>query len=49
MELEFDFEEAPFNDLQEDWELVEFTDSFIKLKNSSAEDGSVSTLFFQKK
>ena len=49
LELEFDFEEAPFNDLQEDWELVEFTDSLIKLKNVSEKDGSVSTLFFKKK
>ena len=49
LELEFDFEDAPFNDLQKDWELVEFTDSFIKLKNVSEEDGSVSTLFFKKK
>ena len=49
LELEFDFEEAPFNDLQKDWELVEFTDSSIKLKNVSEKDGSVSTLFFKKK
>ena len=49
LELEFDFEDAPFNDLQEDWELVEFTDSFIKLKNVSEKDGTVSTLYFKKK
>ncbi len=50
LELEFDFgEETPFNDIQEDWELIEFNDTTIKLKNVSEADGKVTTLIFEKK
>ena len=49
LELEFDFgEETPFDDIQEDWELVEFSNSFIKLKDVNGGDGSVNTLVFEK-
>lgn len=49
LELEFDFgEETPFEDIHEDWELVEFSNYIIKLRDVSGEDGSVSTLVFEK-
>ena len=47
--LVFDFDEIqPFNELTDDWEIVEITASIIKLSNISGGDGSLSELILQK-
>jgi hypothetical protein len=49
LELEFDFgNEAPFKDIGDDWELVEFSTTIIKLQDVSGGDDSVSALTFEK-
>lgn len=42
-------EEAPLDTITEDWELVEFNSSLIKLQYVSEEDQTVTTLVFEKK
>jgi hypothetical protein len=50
IELDLDFgREKPLDELKEDWEPVEFSNSIIKLKNVSGGDGAIRTLAFRKK
>lgn len=50
LELDLDFRnEVPLDNIQEDWELIEFSDATIKLKDVSEVDGTVTTLNFKKK
>lgn len=49
LEIAFDFgEDNPFEDINDNWEVIEYSSSIIKLKNMSGGDGSVSTLIFGK-
>ncbi len=50
LELELDFGNEPlFDDISEDWDLIESTNLKIKLNRVDKRDGSVSTLIFEKK
>ncbi len=50
LELGLDFgSETPLDNIQEDWELIEFSDATIKLKDVNEIDDTVSTLNFKKK
>ncbi|MEO5600934.1 MAG: hypothetical protein ABIR06_08410 [Cyclobacteriaceae bacterium] len=42
-------EEAPLDAIMEDWEVVEFNSSLIKLQDVSEEDQTVTTLVFERK
>jgi hypothetical protein len=49
LEIEFDFgQEPPFDAIRNDWELVTFSNTEIRLKNSSGGSGSNSILVFEK-
>lgn len=49
LELEFDFGiNSPFDELQDDWDLIEFDGTIIKLKDISGGDGSLEYLTFER-
>ncbi len=50
LELELDFEgDAPFEDIRDTWEVIEFSSSLISLEHMNDENEPVSTLVFEKK
>ncbi len=49
LELEFDFgENSPFDELHEDWDLIEFDSTTIKLREESDDDEPESSLTFER-
>ena len=50
LELELYFgEDSPLDELDEDWDVIEFNSSLISLFNVSGGDGSIDSLVFEKK
>ena len=44
-----DFGEAiPFNEFNDDWELVEYNETRVELKDVSGGDGSINKLVFER-